>query len=284
MIGRHWFSYRIQILLSSSMRVAHFWRWFCLLAILASCEPVPSHGRLPNACIKAHALDSLLQTATHVTIVDIRPEADYRLAHLPGAVNIWRPALAAEGFAYSSLTASKEKLEREFGKLGIASDQLLVVYDGQMSADAANLRWIMRLHGKRDVQILQGGIQGWMAGHYPTDTGIVRRSPTPFQFIGRPDSSYYATLQDVQSAVGDPGSLIVDTRTFEEFTGAKIKEGAKRGGHIPGSIWLNYSDATMDTLGCTHLLNRAKLEALFVGKGITKDKKIICYTSRHRNL
>ena len=212
-----------------------------------------------------------------MTIIDIRPESDYRKSHLPGAVNIWRPAIAADGLAYSSITASKEKLEHEFGKLGILPDQLVVVYDGQMSADAANLRWIMRLHGKRDVQILQGGIQGWMAVHHPTDTGIVRLAPTRFQFAEKPDSSYYASLKDVQSAVGDPHSLLVDTRTFEEFTGAKIKEGARRGGHIPGSIWLNYSDATVDSLGCNHLKSRSELEALFAGKGVTKDRNIICY-------
>lgn len=260
------------------MRMSIFCSGLFLCVLLGACAAPVKRYAPASGLLEVEGLDSLLQLdRSLITIIDVRPATDFRLGHIPGAVNIWRPALADEHFSYSSITAPRHKLEAEFGRLGIRADRPVVVYDGQMNADAANLWWIFQLAGKADVQLLAGGLKAWEAARLPLETDTLALAATVFQFPGKGDSSHYASLSSVLLALNDPDVVLLDTRTEDEYTGLKVKAGAKKGGHIPGSILLNYTDATCERDGCTQLKSIATLQAMFADKGITKDKKIICY-------
>jgi thiosulfate/3-mercaptopyruvate sulfurtransferase len=252
--------------------------WLAICLALAACGGHAKRARPTGALIDVQALDSLLQASNDQPIlIDVRPAADYEKGHIPGAINVWRPSLIDSNFVYQSITAPKAKLEAEFGRLGLRNDRNVVVYDGKMNTDAANLWWIFQLAGLHKVQLLQGGLEAWQSAGRTLETHPANLPPTDFHFPEAGDSAHYASLAHVQAALQDPNVVIVDTRTQEEYTGETVKDGAKKGGHIPGSVWLNYSDATEDENGCNYLKSQSELEAMFAAKGITKDKKIICY-------
>jgi thiosulfate/3-mercaptopyruvate sulfurtransferase len=258
-----------------------FWKtglWIILCGCIAACTRVetPPENVPLEPLISVQTLDSLLQTEKR-SIIDVRPEADYLAGHIPGAVNVGRPDLADEAQAVSSITAPHGKLEKLFGRLGIRKEVPVVLYDGKMGADAANLWWIFGLMGKQDVQLLNGGFLAWKAAALPVETVAVTPTPTQVQFSESFDSSHYASLDMVRQALGDTRTVILDTRTFAEFTGEEVKDGAKTGGHIPGSIWMDYTQCTDETAGCFYLRPLATLEAMFREKGVTRDKNIICY-------
>jgi thiosulfate/3-mercaptopyruvate sulfurtransferase len=252
--------------------------WVLLMVAVSSCAERPTTLDTLGPLVTAVELDSLLQIApADIALIDVRPEEDFLQGHLPGAMHIWRPALAQDGLPHSSITASRAKLEAEFGKIGLRPEAHVVVYDGKMNADAANLWWVLRLAGHKAVTMLDGGYMGWQSQGFATENDAPAHSPTTFKFSQPADSSHYASLEMVRAALHDPKTLLLDTRSLDEFTGRTLKEGALRRGHIPGSIWLDYAAATEEKNGCVVLKSPAALQAMFAAKGVTPDKNIICY-------
>jgi len=52
----------------------------------------------------------------------------------------------------------------------------------------------------------------------------------------------YASKEDVQAAINDENSIIVDVRTLEEYTGKVMTDDASRAGRIPGAIHFEWSN------------------------------------------
>lgn len=80
-----------------------------------------------------------------------------------------------------------------------------------------------------------------------------------------------ATKEDVQSAFGDAGAIVVDARQNDAYIGWKL-DGVQRGGHIEGAVdfaanWLTTENEKRDQV----------LEEALAAKGITTDKKVIVY-------
>jgi thiosulfate/3-mercaptopyruvate sulfurtransferase len=235
-------------------------------------------------------LDSLLQTDPHaVSVIDVRPVEEYLAGHIPGSLNVWRPAFSDASLPFSSITAPRAQLQALFGGLGIERSKRTVVYDGKMGADAANFCWIMGLCAYDDTRLLDGGLPAWQKAGLPLDRNPARpgkhnsassnpgRNTTPPPTSQTLDSSRYASAADVLEAMHDPQTVILDTRTWDEYTGAVVKDGALKGGHIPGSVWMDFSEALEQKDGCFLFKPADQLSAIFASKGITPDKQVISY-------
>jgi thiosulfate/3-mercaptopyruvate sulfurtransferase len=255
--------------------------WAVLCSVLCACNTAKPRVEdlLPEGpLMTVKALDSLLKVLPDaIFVVDVRTAEEYKAGHIPQALNVWRPALADGNYPYSSITATKAQLEIVFGEMGLRQDAAVVVYDGKMNADAANLWWIMQLAGKNDVKLLDGGLTAWQKAGLPVSNETKALTATDFHFPIHGDSTHLANSNHIRQALYDSNTVLIDTRTFEEYTGQKIKDGAQRGGHIPGSIWMDYVSTTVEKEGCIYLKPLPELEAMFQSKGVTKDKNIICY-------
>jgi thiosulfate/3-mercaptopyruvate sulfurtransferase len=264
--------------------------------------------RLQAQVMAAAHLDSQLKAnAQAVILIDVRPAEEYAAGHIPGARNVWRPDFSDESLPYSSITAPEEKLQALFSQLGLDRTKRTVAYDGKMGADAANFCWIMGMCGYPDTRLLDGGLPAWQAAGFaldrnPSTASASRPAGSPDRSLsvllkpgatgkGQPmqkcgttddpiltwDSSSHASAADVLAALHDPETVILDTRTWDEYTGTAVKEGAKKGGHIPGSVWIDFGETMDQHNGCFLLKPADKLWALFAAKGVTPDKKVICY-------
>lgn len=86
-----------------------------------------------------------------------------------------------------------------------------------------------------------------------------------------------ATTEDVQAALKDANSIVVDARINDAYNGWAL-EGVSRGGHIPGA-----TDFTAEGLISKQEDATIILESSLENKGITSDKKVIVYDANGKD-
>ena len=65
---------------------------------------------------------------------------------------------------------------------------------------------------------------------------------------------------------------MLDVRSQEEYDGTSVR--AKRGGHVPGAVHVEWTDATA---GENVLRSAGELRAMYESRGVTPDKEIIAH-------
>lgn len=125
-----------------------------------------------------------------------------------------------------------DRMEALFGRLGIESGRTRVIaYDDAGGSYAARLWWMLRYLGHRQVQLLDGGWQAWLAGGGPVET--TAPSVRPARFTAEVRHEMLADVDDVR-ALGS-GSTLIDSRAPERYRGETEPLDAKAG-HIPGAV------------------------------------------------
>lgn len=224
--------------------------------------------------ISVSKLNTLLESSEPVLVLDLRPGIYYLLGHLPGAHNLWRPDYEADEteYPYGGMRASRVKMEWVLSRLGVTDDTHIVLYDERENLDAARFWWLLRLYGHNRVSLLDGGLAAWKKQGNPVHMGKVKMpGPTVYQFRGTPHPEYLADINTVRDHSAE--AVILDVRSYEEFTGSKRRSGAFRKGRIPGSVWLEYKGS----LGKDGFLEPQALRKLFTGHNVSPDKTVIVY-------
>ena len=167
------------------------------------------------------------------------PEAchhDYLRAHVPGAVYVHldrdmsAPMTGRNG---RHPLPAPEALIATFGRLGIAHDTDVVVYDAAGGGLAASrLWWMLRYAGHDRVWFLDGGWPAWVAAGGPTVAGEERRAPA--QYVGhlRPDMAL--DIDATARAAASPEWCVVDVRAPGRYCGEEEPIDPVAG-HIPGA-------------------------------------------------
>lgn len=230
--------------------------------------------------IRSEALVDTRWLAEHLRDARVRlVEADadptvYDAGHIPGAV-FWNvlTALVLPDFRTNLDRTAVEKLLSESG---IANDTTVVVYSGIPSVAPWTL-WYLKLFGHQDVRVLNGGRKKWIAEGRPLVTGKVTLTPQAY-IAQEPDPALRILRDEVQSRIGQPGSIIIDVRSPNEYNGElffqKPPEDEERAGHIPGAINVFYETALQEdgTFKPVEELSR-----LYREKGVTPDKEVITH-------
>ncbi|WP_101449961.1 rhodanese-like domain-containing protein [Aquimarina sp. MAR_2010_214] len=94
-----------------------------------------------------------------IKIIDFRKKDIYKNEHIAGAVNIWRTDIEDDSFNYKGIMASKTQIELLFGKLGIKTDDTLIIYDDNGLCDSARLWWLLQNYDFTNVKLLHGGLK-----------------------------------------------------------------------------------------------------------------------------
>ena len=117
------------------------------------------------------------------------------------------------------------------GRLGIAPDRHVVVYDAQGGMYAARLWWMLRWVGHRAVSVLDGGLQAWKDAGGAIEDGdarVVAAAPYPVA------ESLVRTV-DADALLESLGRVaLLDARAGERFRG-EVEPLDARAGHIPGA-------------------------------------------------
>jgi thiosulfate/3-mercaptopyruvate sulfurtransferase len=213
--------------------------------------------------------------------------AAYRSGHIPGAV-AWDFATDLQDPARNDI-ADQAGIEALLGRSGITPTTPVVVYSGLSNLLATFAFWLLKVYGHRDVRLLDGGRDKWLAEGRPLSGELPVVATTAYR-TQEPDKRLRARCEDVLRALGQPGHLLVDARSAEMFSGAD-KAAAARGGHIPGAVNLPARGETnpdgsfrawrVPTVCEDGTFKSAvELRALVESLDITPEKQIITYCVR----
>ena len=213
-----------------------------------------------------------------VLIVDLGDPASYAAGHIPGAVHLDYSDLVRVEPPAMGLLPGEAQLGEVLSRIGLTPARHVIAYDEEGNGRAGRLLWTLAALGHERVSLLNGGIHAWDAAAGPLET----------QFRHPPPSAYQAHFADPPTAVADRAYILgrlgqrdlalLDTRTPAEFAG--LDQRAARGGHIPGAVNLNWTDA-MDPQRQLRLQPDPVLRKLLERRGVTPDKEVIVYCQTH---
>jgi thiosulfate/3-mercaptopyruvate sulfurtransferase len=209
-----------------------------------------------------------------LVVVDTRSEADFSKGHIPGSV--WMDA--AELSATTSdegLRILKKDLAVKFAPLGIHGEEVVVFCEDGIGVRAPRALWYYTYAGYRTGKVLAGGFRTWKASHFPVSQERSLRTSRPL--VVKANAQVIATTDFVASRVNDPGVVLLDVRSFEEYIGKEIDSQATRSGHIPGARWLEWGRLLEGNL---RYLPKTDLEKKLAQAGVTPDREVIVYCQR----
>ena len=201
--------------------------------------------------------------------------AEFRAAHIPGAIRFDLDAMSDETQALPHMLPSPVAFSARMRALGVGDGAGIVVYDGMGLFSAPRVRWMLRTFGVREVAILEGGLPAWIAAGYETEDGEGRVRERR-HFTARLDHGAVATADDVARALERgtaPGAVqVVDARSGTRFRGeeAEPRPGV-RPGHMPGARNVHYGALQADG----RLKDAASLRAAFAEASVDLDAPVI---------
>ena len=211
----------------------------------------------------------------HVRIIEASVSKDtYDAAHIAGAqwVDFHRDLLV-NGDDTSGDVITPEQYAALMTRLGIEPDSTVVWYGDRHNSYAIRGFWTLDFYQHRgESYVLDGGRERWLAEHRPTTAEIAKVAPSAYPVPKTSSNANRATWQEVRAAVGAPDAVVLDVRSAAEYDGTSVR--AKRAGHIPGAINLEWTDATA---GDNALKSADELRKMYEARGVTPDKAIIAH-------
>ena len=209
-------------------------------------------------------------------IVSTCSSDNYQRYHLPGALHIPPKALQLGKPPVPGKLPEPAQLQEMFSAIGLTADKHVIVYDDEGGGWAGRLIWTLDVLGHNNYSYLNGGLHAWLAAGQPTTTDIPAVARSDFQVSI--DTIPIAEVEDVLASLDDENSAIWDARSSAEHDGSKVL--AKRGGHIPGAINIDWLEL-MDKERQLRLVDLEALQQRLNALGLSADKKIITHCQSH---
>ena len=209
-------------------------------------------------------------------IFDLSKLDNYKKRHLPGAIHINYNDIVLSKKPVFGLLPDVITLNHLGSRLGIDANQHIIAYDDEGNANASRLLWTLEACGHSAYSLLNGGMTSWIHDGYPTENII--NTPTKRIFNANLNPKVIANKEYILSRLNQQNTLLLDTRTLNEYKGLKLF--AARGGHIPGAIHYEWTNA-IDLKNNYRLRPANELLDELAQLGITQEKEIITYCQAH---
>ncbi|MGO4706591.1 3-mercaptopyruvate sulfurtransferase [Microvirga sp. 2MCAF38] len=198
------------------------------------------------------------------------PRSFYAAEHIPGAVFFDIDAISDHSTDLPHMLPNAQAFAEAMAGLGIDEKKHIVVYDGDSLFSAPRVWWTFRIFGVSNVSILDGGLKGWKADGYPTETGEVIRSPLTFSADFHADA--VKNFGQIFDALKNRSAQVLDARSTERFSGqAPEPRPGLRAGHMPGSVNVPFT-ALLEN---GRLKSSDDLRKVFADKNVDLDQPII---------
>ena len=206
-------------------------------------------------------------------LVDADYPHAYGRAHIPGAVGHLSDNAYLKTKTGDVHVMGPEQAAETFAKMGIGDDTSVVVYEGGRTPLAARLWWVLTYYGHRDVRVLNGGFQKWLAEGRPVT--MERPAVARATFTPRLDPEVLGTCDLLQAAVGREDAVLLDVRSDGEYRGT-VSRNNKRVGHVPGAVHIEWTNVLSDDP--PHVFKpAAELREMLRARGVTPDKNVYVY-------
>ena len=224
------------------------------------------------------AVDDLESLPEPVVFADVRwyldepekGEAEYRHAHVPGAVYVHLEdhLSAGEGPGRHPLP-NREKFAESMGRLGIGDEHTVVAYDDRGGAVAARLWWMLRDVGHDRAHVLDGGFQAWVESGRPVEGGT-ETLPQAMLTV-RPASTRATDRGELEHRLGDV--TLLDARAPERYRGEEEPIDPVAG-HIPTAI---HADLEQNLGPDLRFRSPDELRRRFEALGVRPDRDTVVY-------
>jgi thiosulfate/3-mercaptopyruvate sulfurtransferase len=196
--------------------------------------------------------------------------AEFREAHIPGAVYFDIDAISDHARGLPHMLPSEAQFAEAAGALGVGDGDRVVVYAGKYLVASARVWWTFRVFGHERVAVLDGGLPKWRAEGRPVESGEAR--PAPRRFTARFRPELVTDLEAVRENLSTRTMQVVDARSAGRFQGTEPEpRPGLRSGHIPGSRSLPH-DRLFRPDGT--LLPLEALRQAFQSAGVALDRPV----------
>ncbi|MFC7081659.1 sulfurtransferase [Halorussus caseinilyticus] len=205
-----------------------------------------------------------------VAVVDVREAWEYDgIGHLPGAVSVPFDEFRSEDGDEGMLPGAEAWADL-MAEAGVSDDDTLVAYDDTHGVFAARFLVTAECYGHEDLRLLDGDFSAWMQ-EFETSSAAPDTERAEYE-VGDPDDSPLVGHEEVEEAIEDPETVVVDTRDDWEY----------EEGHVPGAVNLDWRELVDDeTRG---LKPREELDEILEAHGVTPDKRVVLYCNTARRI
>jgi thiosulfate/3-mercaptopyruvate sulfurtransferase len=214
---------------------------------------------------------AIIDASAHLPDADRDARAEFAAAHIPGARFLDLDTLKDFASPVPAALPTAEQFAARLAELGITDGDRVVIYDDSGVKTSARAWFILRLHGMRDVALLDGGLGKWRAEGRPLEPGLPEAGKghvTP-----SPGPGTVRSKAEILAGIGRRSEQLLDARGAGRFTGAEpeIRPGMPSG-HIPGSRNLPFG-GVLNADGT--FKDDAGLRRAFAAAGIDLDKPVV---------
>lgn len=103
-----------------------------------------------------------------------------------------------------------------FSRLGIDTNDTLIVYDDNGLCKASRLWWILQNYNFKNIKLLHGGLSEWKASNGQVTNELPVVTETEFRLTDRPMMKYYVLKEKMNRDLLN-NTVILDTRSMDKF-------------------------------------------------------------------
>jgi thiosulfate/3-mercaptopyruvate sulfurtransferase len=220
--------------------------------------------------------ETLLATFTGLDglIIDARSPEAYAAGHIPGAISVstydyFVPNTKPEGMrAFASEAAAL------YGAAGMSLDVPLVIYDDDTGVRVARECWLLEYLGHRHVRLLHGGFNAWQRCGGPISSEACSSAAQQFQI--QHHGAGFVSADEITAERGHPKRVVIDVRDELEHDGLDHTACCERRGHVPGAVWIHWSEF----LERGRFKSAEAIRTLLHSRGIREDDEVAPYCHR----
>jgi thiosulfate/3-mercaptopyruvate sulfurtransferase len=184
----------------------------------------------------------VLDASAHLPDAGRDPAAEFAEAHIPGARYLDLPSLIDPESPVPSAIPTAAQFTERMQAQGFNQNDRVVIYDDSAVKTSARAWFIARLHGMKNVAILDGGLGKWRAEGRPLESGVAADVPRG-DFAAAEGCGTVRSKADMLANLESRVEQVADARGPGRFTGREpdFRPGVPSG-HIPGSRNLPFGE------------------------------------------
>ena len=213
----------------------------------------------------------VIDASAHLPDAGRDARGEFAATHIPGARFLDLDTLKDFGSPVPAALPTAAQFAARMAEIGVRDGDRVVIYDDSGVKTSARAWFIFRLHGMREVALLDGGFGKWRAEGRPTESGAEvfdSGGVTP-----APGPGTVRSKAEILANVGSGEEQLLDARGTGRFTGAEPEfRPGMPSGHIPGSRNLPFG-GVLNADGT--FKDAAGLRQAFADAGIALERPVV---------
>jgi thiosulfate/3-mercaptopyruvate sulfurtransferase len=213
----------------------------------------------------------VVDASAHLPDAGRDARAEFTAAHIPGARFLDLDTLKDFASPVPAALPTAEQFATRMAEIGVRDGDKVVIYDDSGVKTAARAWFIFRMHGMREVALLDGGLGKWRAEGRPLESGVAENGGGHVTPAAGPGIVRWK--EDILANIGSGREQLVDARGSGRFTGAEPEfRPGMPSGHIPGSRNLPFG-GVLNADGTFR--DAAGLRQAFADAGIDLERPVV---------